>query len=176
MLIVYHFYRRIIYYFLFERINQRELWTVDCRRFQSASFTLKRQKMLYSSHSDWCFIKHHYKCKIITTVQEIKLKTIIKKIHNQLTTINLTFNSKKIQFIIYKCKMKIDLHQESDHFSIAMKLCLCTFFVQLMTCWLWKKINAETLNAHLRIHFFINFFLNNKIIINDKVVEITYAL
>ncbi len=60
--------------------------------------------------------------------------TITKEIHNQLTTINLAFNSKKIQFMIYKCKMKINLHQKSDHLSIITKLCLCTSFMQLTTC------------------------------------------
>ncbi len=59
--------------------------------------------------------------------------TITKKIHNQLTTINLVFNSEKIQFMIHKCKMRINLHQKSDHLSIVMKLCLCIFFMQLTT-------------------------------------------
>ena len=59
--------------------------------------------------------------------------TITRKTHNQLTTIDLAFNSKKIQFMIYKCKMRINLHQRFDHFSIVMKLYLCTFFMQLTT-------------------------------------------
>jgi len=59
--------------------------------------------------------------------------TITKKTHNQLTTINLAFDSEKIQFMIYKCKMRINLHQKSDHLSIITKLCLCTFFMQLTT-------------------------------------------
>ncbi len=42
------------------------------------------------------------------------------------------FDSEKIQFMIYKCKVKTDLQQEFDHFFIIMKLCLCTFFMQLM--------------------------------------------
>jgi len=58
---------------------------------------------------------------------------ITKKTHNQLTTINLAFDNEKIQFMIYKCKMRTDLHQEFDHFSIVTKLCLCTSFVQLTT-------------------------------------------
>ncbi len=37
-------------------------------------------------------------------------------------------------------------------------------------------MNAEVLNTHLRIHFFINCFLNDKMIINNKVAEIIYAL
>ena len=62
-----------------------------------------------------------------------KLNIITKKIYNQLTTINLAFNNEKIQSMIYKCKIKINFHQESDYFSIIMKLCLCTFFMQLTT-------------------------------------------
>ncbi len=58
---------------------------------------------------------------------------ITKEIHNQLTTINLAFDSEKIQFMIHKCKIKTDLHQESNHLSIVMKLCLRTFFMQLTT-------------------------------------------
>ncbi len=63
----------------------------------------------------------------------LELNTITRKTYNQLTTINLTFDSKKIQFMIHKCKMKTDLHQEFNHLLIVMKLCLCTFFMQFMT-------------------------------------------
>ena len=78
--------------------------------------------------------------------------------------------------MIHKCKMKINLHQKSDHLSIVTKLCLRTFFMQLMTHWLWKKINTEALNAHLRIHLFIDCFLDDKTVINNKVAEITHVL
>ncbi len=78
--------------------------------------------------------------------------------------------------MIYKCKMRTDLHQESDHLSIITKLCLWTFFMQLMTRWLWKKMNIEALNAHLRIYFLIDHSLNDKTAIDYKVVEITHAL
>ncbi len=37
-------------------------------------------------------------------------------------------------------------------------------------------MNTEALNTHLRIHLFINHFLNNKTAINDRVTEITHAL
>ncbi len=63
----------------------------------------------------------------------LELNTIIRKTHNQLTIINLVFDSKKIQFMIYKCKMKINLHQKFDHLLIVTKLCLRTFFMQLTT-------------------------------------------
>ncbi len=78
--------------------------------------------------------------------------------------------------MIYKCKMKINLHQKSDHLLIVTKLCLRTFFVQLMTRWLWKKMNTEALNVHLKIHFLIDRSFNDKTVINDRVAEITHTL
>ncbi len=72
--------------------------------------------------------------------------------------------------------MKTDLHQKSDHLSIVTKLCLRTFFMQLTTHWLWKKINTEALNTHLRIHLFIDHSLDDKTAINDRVAEITHVL
>jgi len=56
---------------------------------------------------------------------------ITKKIHNQHTMIDLAFDSEKIQFMIHKCKVKTDLHQEFNHLSIVTKLCPRTFFMQL---------------------------------------------
>ncbi len=44
-------------------IIQEWLWTIDHKRFQSTSFSLKRAKMLHSSYDDWYSTKHHYKCK-----------------------------------------------------------------------------------------------------------------
>ncbi len=58
---------------------------------------------------------------------------IIKEIHSQFITIDLAFDSERIQFMIYKCKMRTDLHQESDHLLIVIKLCLYTIFMQFMT-------------------------------------------
>ena len=49
-------------------------------------------------------------------------------------SINLAFDSEKIQFMIYKCKMRTDLHQKFDHLLIVTKLCLHTSFMQLTTC------------------------------------------
>ncbi len=106
----------------------------------------------------------------------LELNIITRKTYNQLTTINLAFDNEKIQFMIHKYKMRTDLHQESDHLLIVMKLCLRTFFIQLTTRQLWKKINIKALNAYLRIHLLINHSLNNKTAINDRVVEITHAL
>ena len=48
-------------------------------------------------------------------------------------TINLIFDSEKIQFMIYKCKVRIDLHQKSDHLSIITELNLQTISAQFLT-------------------------------------------
>jgi len=37
-------------------------------------------------------------------------------------------------------------------------------------------MNTEALNTHLKIHFLINHFLNDKTAIDDKVAEITHML
>ncbi len=129
-----------------------------------------------------CFTHHTVTDTLLNIVTNTRLKlllksdTITKKIHNQLIIINLAFDSKKIQFMIHKCKMQIDLHQKSDHLLIVTKLCLRTSFMQLMTRWLWKKMNTEALNIHLKIHLFIDCFLNDKTAINNKVVKITHIL
>ncbi len=137
-------------------------------------------------HSHWrdrrCFTCHTATDALLNIIMNIRLKlllesdTITRETHNQLTTIDLAFDSEKIQFMIYKCKMRTDLHQESDHFLIVMKLCLRTSFTQFTTHWLWKKMNTEALNAHLRIHFPVDYFLNNKTAIDDRVTEITHML
>ncbi len=129
-----------------------------------------------------CFTHHTVTDVLLDIIMNIRLKLllesniIIKETHNQLTTINLAFDSEKIQFMIYKCKMRINLHQKSDHLSIITKLCLCTSFIQFTTHRLWKKMNTEALNTHLRIHLLIDCFLNDRTAINDKVVKITYVL
>jgi len=137
-------------------------------------------------HSHWegrrCFTCHTATDALLNIITNARLKlllesdTITRKTHNQLTTIDLAFDSEKIQFMIHKCEMRTDLHQESDHLSIVMKLCLRTFFVQLTTRQLWKKMNIKALNAHLRIHILVNHSLNDKTAIDDRVVEITHAL
>ncbi len=71
--------------------------------------------------------------------------------------------------------MRTDLHQKSDHLSIVTKLCLRTSFMQLTTRWLWKKMNTEALNAHLRIHLFIDRSFDDKTAIDDRVAEITHV-
>ena len=155
-----------------------ELIKDDCKQLIVEDFNLH--------HSHWrdrkCFIHHAVTDALLDIIINarlkllLKLNTVTKEIHNQLTTIDLAFNSEKIQFMIHKCEMRTDLHQESDYLLIIMKLCLRTFFVQLTTHRLWKKMNIEVLNAHLKIHLLINCFLNDKTAIDDRVIEITHAL
>ncbi len=150
----------------------------DCKQLIVKNFNLH--------HSHWrdrrCFTRHIAMNTLLDIITNARLRlllesgTITRETHNQLTTINLAFDSEKIQFMIHKCEMRIDLHQESDHLSIVTKLCLCTFFMQLTTRWLWKKMNTEALNTHLRIHLFVDCFLDDKIAIDDRVAEITHAL
>ncbi len=136
----------------------------DCKQLIVEDFNL-----YYSYWKDRkCFTHHTGTDALLNIIMNARLKlllesdTIIKETHNQLITINLAFDSKKIQFMIHKCKIKTDLHQESDHLSIVTKLCLCTFFMQLTTCWLWKKMNTEALNTHLKIHLFVDCLLKDK--------------
>ena len=158
------------------RLN--ELIKDDCKQLIIKDFNLH--------HSHWrdrrCFIHHTTTNALLNIIMNVKLElllesgTITRETHNQLTTINLAFDSEKIQFMIHKCKMKVNLHQKSDHLSIVMKLCLHTFFMQLTTRRLWKKMNTEALNTHLRIHLFVDRFLDDKTAIDDRVTEITHAL
>ncbi len=168
-------------------IFMKESFTISCLnkliKNDCKQLIVKDFNMHYSYWEDRrCFTHHTVIDALLNIITNVRLKlllelnTITRKTYNQLTTINLAFNSKKIQFMIYKCKMRTDLHEESDHFLIVMKLCLCTFFMQLTTRWLWKKMNIKALNAYLRIHFFIDHSLNDKTAINDRVVKITHIL
>ncbi len=155
-----------------------ELIKNDCEQLIVEDFNLH--------HSHWedrrCFSHHTATDALLNIITNVKLKlllesdTITRETHNQLTTIDLAFDSEKIQFIIHKCKMRTDLHQESDHLLIFTKLCLRTFFMQLTTRRLWKKMNTEALNTHLRIHLFVDCFLDDKTAIDNRVAEITHAL
>ncbi len=158
------------------RLN--ELIKDDCEQLIIEDFNLH--------HSYWegrrCFTYHTAMNALLNIVMNARLKlllesdTITRETYNQLTTINLAFDSEKIQFMIHKCKMRIDLHQKSDYLSIVTKLCLRTFFVQLTTHRLWKKMNTEALNAHLRIHLLVDCSLDDKTAIDDRVAEITHVL
>ncbi len=85
-------------------------------------------------HSHWkkwrCFTWHAAINSLLDIITNVKLKLLLKsdiitcKTHNQFTTIDLVFSSEKIQFMICKCKICINLHQESNHLSIVTELCL----------------------------------------------------
>ena len=106
----------------------------------------------------------------------LKLNIITCKTYNQFTMIDLVFSSEKIQSMTCKCEVWIDLHQKSDHFSIVTELNLQTISVQSSTRQLWKKLNTETLNAYLWIHLLLDYSLNSKAEMNDRVTKIIRVL
>ncbi len=71
-------------------------------------------------HSHWekrrCFTQYAAINSLLDIITNAKLKLLLKsniitrKIHNQFTIIDLVFSSEKIQFMICKCKIHIDLH------------------------------------------------------------------
>jgi len=106
----------------------------------------------------------------------LKSDTITCKTHNQFTTIDLIFSSKKIQFMTCKCKICIDLHQELNHLSIVIEFCLQTTSIQSSTQWLWKKINTEALSVYLHMHLSLNCSLNSKMMMNERVCKVIKML
>ncbi len=103
-----------------------ELLKDDCKQLIVRDFNLH--------HSHWekwrCFTQHAMIDSLLDIITNTKLKLLLKsdtitcKTHNQFTTIDLVFNSEKIQFMTCKCKICIDLHQELNHLSIVTELCL----------------------------------------------------
>ncbi len=103
-----------------------ELLKDDCKQLIIRDFNLH--------HSHWekwrCFTQHAATDSLLDIITNAKLKLLLKsdiitcKTHNQFTTIDLIFSSEKIQFMTCKCKVCINLHQESNHFSIVTELCL----------------------------------------------------
>ena len=97
---------------LFTISRLKELIKNDCKQLIVEDFNMH--------HLHWenkrCFIHHMIINTLLNIITNIRLKLllesdiIIRETYNQLTIINLAFDSKKIQFIIHKCKMKIDLH------------------------------------------------------------------
>ncbi len=75
-----------------------------------------------------------------------------------------------------KCKIRIDLHQRLNHLLIVTELCLQTISVQLLTWWLWKKMNTEALSAYLQIHLSLKRSLDDKTMMNDRVCKIIRVL
>jgi len=155
-----------------------ELLKNDCKQLVVEDFNLH--------HSHWekrrCFTRHMMIDILLNVITNARLRLLLKsdtitcKIHNQFTMIDLVFSSEKIQFMICKCKVRIDLHQKSDRLSIVTELNLQTILVQLSTCWLWKKMNTEALSAYLRIHLLSDHSLNSKAEMNDRATEIIRVL
>ncbi len=118
---------------IISRLN--ELLKNDCKQLIVEDFNLH--------HSHWerrkCFTRHMMTDTLLNIITNTRLKlllksdTITREAHNQFTTINLVFNSEKIQFITCKCKIRIDLHQRLNHLLIITELCLQTISVQFST-------------------------------------------
>ncbi len=155
-----------------------ELLKNDCKQLIIKDFNLH-----HSHWEEWkCFTHHTTIDTLLNIITNARLKLLLKlniithEAHNQFTTINLVFNSEKIQFMTCKCKIKIDLHQRSNHLLIITELCLQTISVQFSTWWLWKKMNTEALSAYLQIHLSLNCSLDNKTMMNDRVCKIIRVL
>jgi len=150
----------------------------DCKQLIVEDFNLH--------HSHWerwrCFTRHMMIDTLLNIITNTRLKlllksdTITREAHNQFTTIDLVFSSEKIQFMICKCKIQINLHQRLNHLSIVTKLCLQTISVQFLTWWLWKKMNTEALSAYLWIHLSLKRSLDDKTMMNDRVCKIIRML
>jgi len=103
-----------------------ELLKNDCEQLIVEDFNLH--------HSHWekrkCFTYHMMIDILLNIIINVRLKLLLKsniitcEAHNQFTMIDLVFNSEKIQFMICKCKIQINLHQRLNHLSIITKLYL----------------------------------------------------
>lgn len=115
---------------------------------------------------------------VLKTKFELLLEssTIIREAHNQHTTIDLIFVSERIQSMMRRCVMRIDLHQDSNHLSIVIELCLSTIHAQTSSRRLWKKMNTEALNAYLRVHLLDEHTLNSEEVIDIRITKITRTL
>ncbi len=161
---------------IISRLN--ELLKNDCKQLIVEDFNLH--------HSHWekwrCFTHHMMTDTLLNVITNTRLKLLLKsdiithETHNQFTTIDLVFSSEKIQFMTCKCEIRIDLHQRLNHLSIITELCLQTISVQLLTWWLWKKMNTEALNAYLQIHLSLKRSLDDKTMMNVRVCKIIRVL
>ncbi len=161
---------------IISRLN--ELLKNDCEQLIVEDFNLH--------HSHWekrrCFTRHTTTDTLLNIITNARLKlllksdTITREAHNQFTTIDLVFSSEKIQFMTRKCKVRINLHQRSNHLSIVTELCLQTISVQFSTQRLWKKMNTEALSAYLQIHLSLKCSLDDKTMMNDRVCKIIRVL
>ncbi len=161
---------------IISRLN--ELLKNDCEQLIIEDFNLH--------HSHWkeqrCFTHHMMIDTLLNVITNTRLKLLLKsdiithEVRNQFTMIDLVFSSEKIQFMTCKCKVQIDLHQRLNHLSIITKLCLQTISVQLLTWWLWKKMNTEALSAYLQIHLSLKCSLDDKTMMNVRVCKIIRVL
>jgi len=161
---------------IISRLNK--LLKNDCKQLIIEDFNLH--------HSHWekwrCFTRHTMTDILLNIITNARLKLLLKsdiitcEAYNQFTTIDLVFNSEKIQFMTRKCKIQIDLHQRSNHLSIITELYLQTISVQFLTQWLWKKMNTEALNAYLQIHLSLKHSLDDKTMMNVRVCKIIKVL
>ncbi len=112
-----------------------ELFKNDCKQLIVKDFNLH--------HSYWekwrCFTHHMMTDILLNIITNARLKLLLKlniitcEAHNQFTMIDLVFSSEKIQFMICKCEVQIDLHQKLNHLLIITELYLQTISVQLLT-------------------------------------------
>ena len=161
---------------IISRLN--ELLKNDCEQLIIKDFNLH--------HSHWerwrCFTRHTTTDTLLNIITNVRLELLLKsntitcETYNQFTMIDLVFNSEKIQFMIRKCKIWINLHQRLNHNWFITELCLQTISVQLLTWWLWKKMNTEALRTYLQIHLSLKHSLDDKMMMNDKVCKIIRVL
>ncbi len=112
-----------------------ELFKNDCKQLIVKDFNLH--------HSYWekwrCFTHHMMTDILLNIITNARLKLLLKlniitcEAHNQFTMIDLVFSSEKIQFMICKCEVQIDLHQKLNYLLIITELYLQTISVQLLT-------------------------------------------
>ncbi len=103
-----------------------KLFKDDCKQLIMRDFNLH-----HFHWEEWRYFTQHAAINsLLDIITNAKLKLLLKlniitcKTYNQFTTIDLVFSSEKIQFMIYKCKICIDLHQELNYLSIVIELCL----------------------------------------------------
>jgi len=155
-----------------------ELLKNDCEQLIIKDFNLH-----YSHWEKWrCFTHYMMTNTLLNIIINVRLKLLLKsdiitcEAHNQFTMIDLVFSSKKIQFMTCKYKIRINLHQKLNHLLIITKLYLQTILMQLLTWWLWKKMNTEALNIYLQIHLSLKCSLDNKTMMNDRMCKIIRVL
>ena len=141
-----------------------ELLKDDCKQLIMKDFNLH--------HSHWerwrCFTQHAAINSLLNIIINVKLKLLLKsdiitcKTYNQFTTIDLVFNSEKIQFMTCKCKVCINLHQELNHLSIITELCLQTTSVQFFNSMIMKENEHKSIERISAYASFIESFFEQQ--------------